>query len=90
MTWVSILLGVLTGQSLLVRLPPMCNPETRILVRLPPMCTEEVNFQRQRRRARLFKQQRESALVKAEGRSYKGGRFGAENVLEKKCDKAQG
>ena len=48
------------------------------------------NFQRQRRRARLFKQQRESALVKAEGRSYKGGRFGAENVLEKKCDKAQG
>ena len=48
------------------------------------------NFQRQRRRARLFKQQRESALVKAEGGSYKGGRFGAENVLEKKCDKAQG
>ena len=28
--------------------------------------------------------------MKAEGRSYKRGRFRAENVLEKKCGKAQG
>ena len=27
--------------------------------------------------------------MKAEGRSYKGGRLGAENVMDKKCDKAQ-